>query len=181
MERADPRGNGWHDDDLHLLREPKLRLPKYYARTMPTSRDLPADRAAIGQLLVRLLREFRTEMFAAAADSGFGDLREPHLQVFGNLYGGARLTELAARAQLSLAATSELVNDLQRLGYLERQPDPQDGRAKLIVPTARERAALAAAGDRVAAIEAHWAGVLGDARFAETCLALQELLDALEG
>jgi DNA-binding MarR family transcriptional regulator len=147
---------------------------------VPTSSDLPTDRAAIGQLLLRLLREFRTEMFAPAADSGFGDLREPHLQIFGNIYGGARLTELAARAQLSLAATSELVNDLQGLGYLERQPDPQDGRAKLIVPTARGRAALAAAGDRVAAIEAHWAGVLGDARFAETCRALQDLLDALE-
>ena len=43
--------------------------------------------------------------------------------------GGVRLTDVAARAQLSLAATSELVNDLQELGYLERQPDPRDGRA----------------------------------------------------
>src|SRR3954454_17406887 len=112
---------------------------------MPTSRDLPTDRAAIGQLLVRLLRQFRTELFAPAAAAGFADVREPHLQIFGNIYGGARLSDLAARAQLSLAATSELVNDLQRLGYLERRPDPHDGRAKLIVPTRRGRDALAAA------------------------------------
>ncbi|GIF76850.1 MarR family winged helix-turn-helix transcriptional regulator [Asanoa siamensis] len=146
----------------------------------PTSSDLPTDRAAIGQLLVRLLREFRAEMFEPAEARGYGDLREPHLQIFGNIYGGARLTDLASRAQLSLAATSELVNDLQRLGYLERQPDPADGRAKLIVPTTRGRAALADAGDRVAEIEQHWATLIGEARFAEACRALQDLLDALD-
>jgi DNA-binding MarR family transcriptional regulator len=91
---------------------------------MPTSRDLPVDRLAIGQLLVRLLRQFRAELFAPAAARGYPDLREPHLQIFGNLgVDGVRLTQLAARAQLSLAATSELVNDLQDLGYLERRPD----------------------------------------------------------
>jgi len=147
---------------------------------VPTSRDLPADRAAVGQLLGRLLRHFRTELLAAAEASGYSDVREPHLQIFGNIYDGSRLTELANRAQLSLAATSELVNDLQRLGYVERRPDPLDGRAKLIVPTRRGQAALAAAGDRVAEIEAHWANLIGDDRFADTCRAMQDLLDALD-
>ena len=147
---------------------------------MPTSRDLPADRAAIGQLLGRLLRHFRTELLAAAAASGYSDVREPHLQIFGNIYDGARLTVLAHRAQLSLAATSELVDDLQRLGYVERRPDPQDGRAKLIVPTRRGRVALAAAGDRVAEIEEHWADLIGRDRFAGICQAMQDLLDALD-
>jgi DNA-binding MarR family transcriptional regulator len=147
---------------------------------VPTSRDLPADRVAIGQLLGRLLRHFRTELFAAAATSEYSDVREPHLQIFGNIYGGARLTELANRAQLSLAATSELVNDLQQLGYVERRPDPQDGRAKLIVPTRLGQSALAAAGDRVAEIEEHWAALIGRDTFAGACRAMQDLLDALD-
>jgi len=147
---------------------------------MPTSSDLSSDRAAIGQLLVRLLRHFRTELVAPAAASGFDDVREPHMQIFGNIYGGARLTDLAGRAQLSLAATSELVNDLQRLGYVERRPDPLDGRAKLIVPTGRGRAALAAAGDRVAEIEQAWAELIDRDRFADMCRAMQDLLDALD-
>ena len=67
--------------------------------------------------------------------------------------GEVRLTELAARAQLSLAATSELVNDLVALGYLTRRPDPADGRAKLIDLTNRGRRLLADAGERVADIE----------------------------
>lgn len=146
---------------------------------MATSRDLPTDRLAIGQLLVRTLREFRRELFAPAAQGGYPDLREPHLQIFGNLsIEGIRLTELAARAQLSLAATSELVNDLQALGYLERRPDPTDGRAKLIHPTARGRRALNDAGDRVADVEQRWAALVGQRRFNSAARTLQDLLDS---
>jgi DNA-binding MarR family transcriptional regulator len=147
---------------------------------VPTSRDLPADRLAIGQLLGRLLREFRAELSAPAAEHGYTDLRQPHLHIFGNVgIDGVRLTELAERAQLSLAATSELVSELQRLGYLERRQDPVDGRAKLIFPTRRGRQALDDAGDRVAEIEQHWREVAGGTAFDTMCRTMQDLLNAL--
>ena len=111
---------------------------------MPSSRELPTDRQAIGQLLGRLLREFRQDLANPRSEHGYGDIRDPHMQIFGNIrMGGVRLTELAERAQLSLAATSELVNDLSDLGYLARRPDPADGRAKLIDLTARGQGLLA--------------------------------------
>ena len=144
---------------------------------MATSRDLPADRLAVGQLLVRLLREFRRELSAPAAAAGYVDIRDPHLQIFGTIgMGDVRLTDIAARAQLSLAATSELVNDLQALGYLERRPDPTDRRAKLIFPTQRGRRALHDAGNRVAEIEQHWSDLVGEARFTDACTTLQAIL-----
>lgn len=147
---------------------------------MPTSRDLPTDREPVGQLLVQLLREFRRELFAPASEAGYPDIRAPHLQIFGNLdVAGIRLTVLSERAQLSLAAASELVNELQDLGYLERKPDVTDGRAKLIVPTARGRKALRDARDRVAEIEQHWSGLVGPDRFSTGCRTLQDLLDIL--
>lgn len=147
---------------------------------MPTSRDLPADRLAIGQLLGRLLREFRAELSAPAAEHGYADLRQPHLHIFGNVgIDGVRLTELAERAQLSLATTSELVSELQGLGYLERRQDPVDGRAKLIFPTRRGRQALDDAGDRVAEIEQHWRQVAGGTAFDTMCRTMQHLLNAL--
>jgi DNA-binding MarR family transcriptional regulator len=146
----------------------------------PTSRDLPAGRLAIGQLLVRLLRQFRAELFGPAAGQGYPDLREPHLHIFGNVgVDGIRLTDLAACAQLSLATTSELVSELQQLGYLERRADGTDKRAKLIFPTSRGRRALDDAGDLVAQIEERWAQIAGPQRFADACRTLQELLDAL--
>jgi DNA-binding MarR family transcriptional regulator len=144
------------------------------------SRDLPADRLAIGQLLARLLREFRAELSAPAAEHGYADMRQPHLHIFGNVgIDGIRLTDLAARAQLSLATTSELVSELQQLGYLERRPDPHDQRAKLIFPTRRGRQALDDAGDRVAEIEEHWRELLSPGRFDAMCRTMQDLLDRL--
>jgi DNA-binding MarR family transcriptional regulator len=146
-----------------------------------TSRDLPRDRQAIGQLLVRLLREFRSDLAAPLAGSGFDDVRDPHMQIFGNVrMGGIRLTELAERAQLSLAATSELVNDLADLGYLTRRPDPTDGRAKLIDLTERGRDLMTAAGDRVADIERRWSKTLGGKDFENMAATMQRLLDDLD-
>jgi DNA-binding MarR family transcriptional regulator len=148
---------------------------------MAKATDLPADRQAIGQLLVRLLYRFRQEMLSAAAERGYQDIRAPHLQIFGSLgIDGIRLTDLAARAQLSLAAASEFVTELQELGYLERRPDPADGRAKLIFPTLRGRQALGDAGDRVAEIEQHWSELVGRARFDQAGRILQDLLDRLD-
>jgi DNA-binding MarR family transcriptional regulator len=147
---------------------------------MATSRDLPPDRQAIGQLLVRLLREFRRDLAAPRSEAGYGDIRDPHMQIFGNVrVGGIRLTELADRAQLSLAATSELVNDLEELGYLTRRPDPADGRAKLIDLTKRGRDAMAEAGNRVADVERRWATALGAKEFERMCRTMQRLLDEL--
>jgi DNA-binding MarR family transcriptional regulator len=149
---------------------------------VPSSRDLPTDRLAIGQLLLRLLREFREELIAPAVDGGYADLRPPHLQIFGNLgIDGVRLTELAARAQLSLATTSELVSELQGLGYLERRPDSADGRAKLIFPTQRGRQALNDAGDRVAEIEEQWRTIVGAREFDAMCRTMQKLVDGTSG
>ena len=148
---------------------------------MATSRDLPSDRLAIGQLLVRLLTSFRRELFAAAKANGYGDIRAAHLQIFGNVgIDGIRLTSLAEKAQLSLAAASELVTDLQNMGYLERLPDPSDGRANLIYPTRRGRQALDDAGNRVAEIEEHWAALVGRAEFEAACRTMQAVLAATD-
>lgn len=142
--------------------------------------SLPGDRLPVGQLLVRLLHEFRTAMLEAPGAREFPDIRFPHLQIWGNVgVDGIRLTELADRANLSLAACSELVNELQGLGYLERQPDPTDGRAKLIHPTTKGRRLLDAAGRRVGEIEAEWRGRLPNGQFDRACRALDTLLSDL--
>lgn len=142
---------------------------------------LPSDRLAIGQLLVRLLLAFRTELFSDPQLLHFADVRFPHLQIWGNVgIDGIRLTELAHRANLSLAACSELVNELQELGYLERRPDPRDGRAKLIFPTRRGRRVLDEAGRGVARIEAHWRSLCAPSAFDDACRTFDSLLGALD-
>ncbi len=148
---------------------------------MATSSSPPQDRLAIGQLLVRLLREFRDDLAEPAPAPATTTSASRTIQIFGNIrMGGIRLTELADRAQLSLAAASELVNDLVDLGYLTRRPDPADGRAKLIDLTTRGQALMADAGVRVADIEHRWSAVVGEKDFRQMCRTMQRLLDELD-
>lgn len=48
---------------------------------------------------------------------------------------GSRATDLAARSGQHKQVIGTLVDELEELGYVERRPDPQDRRAKLVVPT----------------------------------------------
>lgn len=148
---------------------------------MAMSRKESSEPQAIGQLLVRLLRQFRSELAAPRMDRGYQDVRDAHMHVFGAIRTGhVRLTEIAARAQLSLSAASELVNELVSLGYLARRADPSDGRAKLVVLTERGEKLMRDAGERVAEIQVHWANIVGAERFRAACAVMQELLDALD-
>lgn len=148
--------------------------------TMSTP-PLPNDRLPIGQLLVRLLHRLRSEGFLEGQAQGAG-LRFPHTQILGNMVGieFIRLTELASRATLSLAACSELVNELEALGYFERRPDPTDGRAKLIVPTQSGRQLLDASQLAVARLEERWGSHCPPHAFDAACSTLDQLLRSLE-
>ena len=137
-----------------------------------------SPRLPIGQLLGRLLRSFREDLNRRAQERGYDDVREAHLQVFGAIdWTGTRLTDLAARANMTLPAMSELVDDLQRLGYLERVPDPGDRRAKLIRPTRRGRRLLVEALRAVREIEEGYARVVGQERYATVVSSLQALVE----
>ena len=95
-------------------------------------RPLPA-------LLMEVKAAAVQRVFARLREEGFSDLREGHGCVFGfiDLEHGSRLTDLAENAGLTKQAVGEAVAELERLGYVERVPDPNDGRAKIIRLTTR--------------------------------------------
>ena len=136
-------------------------------------------RLPIGQLLGRALRGFRVDLYERAQAAGYGDIREAHLQVFGSIdWTGTRLTELAARSNMTRPAMAELVDELEQAGYLTRRPDPSDGRAKLIRPTRKGRRVLMRALRAVDDIEREYAEEIGAERFDALVSSLQSLLDA---
>jgi len=122
----------------------------------------------IGALLRMPWEVVRQHMLDRLHGSGFADLDSAYLNVF--LYPGpqgARPSDLAARLRISKQALNYVLGELERLGYLERQPDPDDLRAKRIVLTERGASAIAAIRDAVAEVEDAWAQHLGAGRFAE--------------
>ena len=139
------------------------------------------ERIHIGQLLTQLTRLFQTELFERLIAAGLEGARVPHTHVTAYIKAeGSRLTELAAEARMTLPAMSELVDDLQRLGIVERLPDPSDGRAKLICLTDAGWDAMNTAREVITQIEAEYAALVGAERFEDAARTLDELLRRLD-
>jgi DNA-binding MarR family transcriptional regulator len=114
------------------------------------------------------------------AERGFTDFRPAHGTIGQHIADrGSRITELAQLAQVSKPTVVYLVNDLERLGYVERVPDPDDGRAKLVCLTERGVRAQEGAREIVAQIEQDWSQLLGTRDFAMLRRLLRRLHEAL--
>lgn len=117
---------------------------------------------------------------AGLAERGFADFRPAHGTIGQHLKDeGSRVTELAELTQLTKPTVVYLVNELERLGYVERVPDPRDGRAKLVRMTSRGVQAQRAGREIVAQIEADWSALLGERDFERLRELLGHLHDAL--
>jgi DNA-binding MarR family transcriptional regulator len=111
---------------------------------------------------------------------GFGDLRPALLAVAQHIGpNGTRITELADRALLTKATVVHAVDELERLGYVTREPDPSDGRAKLVMSTDRARAAERTVRKLVVEIRDAWAARMGEEEMAALEAGLRRLRAAL--
>ena len=86
----------------------------------------------IGILLRKPFQQLVDEIHEDLAMEGYPEIRPAHGVVF-QFIGkeGVRLTELAAKAQMTKQSMSYLVEYLEKEGHVERAPDETDNRAKL--------------------------------------------------
>ena len=133
-----------------------------------TSQDDPFGPPLIGALLRVPWEAVQRHMLERLHDRGFDDLDAAHLNVF-QYPGpqGVRPTELAGRLRVSKQALNYLLRELERLGYLERRPDPDDLRSKRVALTPRGTSAIEVIREAVGEVETAWAQQLGQKRFAE--------------
>ncbi|HEY7256543.1 MAG TPA: MarR family winged helix-turn-helix transcriptional regulator [Solirubrobacterales bacterium] len=135
------------------------------------------DRIPLPALLESAKEAGYEELHRRLAERGYPDIRHAHGCVFRWVMpDGTRLTELAELAGHSKQAIGEFVCDLEAMGYVERVPDPLDGRAKIIRLTKRGAEAKAVALGIFAEIESEWAERIGRERVE----ALREALEALD-
>jgi DNA-binding MarR family transcriptional regulator len=147
------------------------RLPATSARKQPEN-------------LAILLREpFRTmtdELMRRLAERGHPEVRFAHGSVFQFLDdAGTRVSVLSERAQVSKQAMAQVVAHLEEHGYVDRLPDPGDGRAKLVRATERGREVFAIARELMADIDVRLTERLGEAKLRRLRALLQELDEAL--
>ncbi|WP_198676012.1 MarR family winged helix-turn-helix transcriptional regulator [Kribbella monticola] len=99
-----------------------------------------------GILLVLAEQEFVRELRASMAAQGFDEQGRSDGFVLRTL-GATPMTisALAERLEISKQGAGQIVDDMERRGFVVRKPDPTDGRARLLHLSARGEAALAAA------------------------------------
>jgi len=136
----------------------------------------------IGALLRVPLDAVRRRMLDRLHERGFDDLDAAHLNVF-QYPGpqGKRPSEVTAQARVSKQALNYLLNEVERLGYIERRSDPDDARSKRIVLTKRGESARQVIREAVTDVERDWEKQLGVKRFAVLKQLLGELYDSLAG
>jgi DNA-binding MarR family transcriptional regulator len=119
--------------------------------------NFPA-RPLIGLLLRLLYQSYSQDIHAALREAGFGDIRPTHANVFPFVPPeGITITELADRARVRKQTMAEAVDQLERMGYVERRPNPRDRRSRLVFLTERGASVKPVTHTTAALVEERWA------------------------
>lgn len=138
-------------------------------------------RPLIGLLLRLLHQHYAQDIDAALREAGFGDLRPPHANVFPFLRPeGVSVAELSALAQVRKQTMAEAVEQLERMGYVERRPNPHDRRSRLVFPTERGASVAPVTHATAARVEEHWAELTSPEELEALRAALLHLLTELK-
>ena len=129
-----------------------------------------------GWLMFIGFRAAEDRILAALAVAGYAGITRAQARLLANIdLDGTRLVVLADRARIPKQTALALVNGLEAAGFVERVPDPSDGRARLIRLTEHGRGGLPVAIAEEARIEAAWQALLGVRRMRALRRALWEL------
>ena len=127
--------------------------------------ERPAEEHVIfSQLLRRPYEALLMRIHAELAAAGFADSYPSWgTNIFHYLReGGLRLTELAEHTHTTKQALLYTINQLEAAGYVERVPDPTDGRAKIIRLTERGWEVRRVGDEIIASIEHECVQQLGE-------------------
>lgn len=147
---------------------------------MPENEITP-DELNIGLLMFIPYRAMENRVIEALRERGFHDITTAQMKVAARIgRTGTRLTELADQAQVTKQTAGFLVDQLEKAGFVERVPDPEDGRARLVCIAERGWQGVAIAEAAAAELEAEWTRHLGEqhmAQLRQTLTKLREITD----
>lgn len=106
--------------------------------------------------------KFAAEMVAAGHD-WYAEARSSVIPYVG--LKGTRQADIVARMGLSKQAVQQLIVDLEQSGILRRDPDPNDGRGKIVLFTEKGLAAQQDSQRAKEKVQAEMKVILGDREF----------------
>jgi DNA-binding MarR family transcriptional regulator len=96
------------------------------------------QRQELGLLLFVANRALEQRAFDAVAAAGITDITLAQARIAARIApDGSRVSDLAEQARVTKQSAAALVEQLEKAEYVERVPDPTDGRARLVRLTPR--------------------------------------------
>jgi DNA-binding MarR family transcriptional regulator len=138
--------------------------------------DSPSQRQELGILLFVANRALEQRAFDAVVAAGITDITLAQARVAARIGPhGTRVSDLAEQARAPKQSAAFLVEQLETAGYVERVPDPTDGRARLVRLTTRARRVAQAADAEVQRVLTEWADHVGEDRLRQMHGTLRDL------
>jgi DNA-binding MarR family transcriptional regulator len=138
----------------------------------------PRQRQELGILLFVANRALEQRGFHAVVAAGITDITLAQARIAARIApDGSRVADLAEQARVTKQSAASLVEQLEKAAYVERVPDPTDGRARLVRWTPRLQRVAEAADAELARVLAERADQVGEDRLQQ----LHEILRDLRG
>lgn len=135
----------------------------------------------LSRLLREFSRDFERRIGQALTARGYTDIRPSHSAVLANLgLGAVRVTELAQRAQVTQQAMGKMLKELERMGYVVRDIDSGDKRARQIRLTECGMQLVRDSVEIQAEVRSHYAGKIGEEPLTQLEADLREAMRKLE-
>ncbi len=135
-----------------------------------------------GRILMLVLQDFQRRLDIDLEQQDIAGISRRHRAVFLHLarFGPSRSVDLAAAAEIRPQSMMAILNELEQLQLIERRPDPDDSRAKLIDITEQGREFIDQLSRSTTRVWDHYAEQLGQDELEQSFNGLKHLLTTLQ-
>lgn len=134
---------------------------------------------SLGLLLRLAHQQWTLAVDTRLADEGFDDIKPHYANIFTFVPPeGMQVSQLTELAHVRKQSMTQTVEELEKLGYVERRPDPNDKRGKLVFLTERGRKVSPIARAAGKLVDQHWAELTSSEEIEALRKALRSVLAA---
>ncbi len=124
----------------------------------------------------------RDRMYERLAAAGYADVTQAQFALLRYPgVDGMRPSDAAELAGISKQTVNDLLGELERAGYLERKPHPDDGRGRIVRLTIRGKRLQRTAVRIGHEVEAAWATEIGPERISSLKDVLEQMIASASG
>jgi len=137
-------------------------------------------RSNVARKLDNVSEEFHRRLRDKLLERGYAGLKLSFHTVLSNMvFTGTRLVDIAEINGMTKQTIGQIANEIEELGYIQRIPDPHDGRAKNLVFTERGEQLIHDSIAMVGEVEAEFAHMIGEEKILQLGALLAELSDKI--